>query len=275
MPMFPRLPRGVSRRILGILARYITLYACLIVLFAGLYAVWPDDFYQPNIKSEPAARAEKAALGHEVKAAMNAQFEREPDLGRNVRFELLTGVRIGAERDNALTGSASISVSLERATVPFKANAARRHRIPKQRHRVTNWAEYDAALRRRGSLTVWFTAEVIAAWRAEPRTTRGGQPRYSALAIRTALTLRAVFRLALRQTEGLIGSSEQLAMNGPSGDPDQTIARFLIINGDNVANVVFDTAAGIDPGVSTEDVEAERSRALSEANSGSQAKMAD
>jgi hypothetical protein len=71
---------------------------------------------------------------------------------------------------------------------------------------VTNWAEYDAALRRRGSLTVWFTDDAIAAWRAEPRTTRGGQAHYSALAIRTALTLRAVFRLALRQTEGLIGS---------------------------------------------------------------------
>jgi hypothetical protein len=55
-------------------------------------------------------------------------------------------------------------------------------------------------------LTVWFTAEAIAAWRAEPRATRGGQPRYSALAITTALTLRAVFRLALRQTEGLIAS---------------------------------------------------------------------
>ena len=90
--------------------------------------------------------------------------------------------------------------------MPFKANAARRHHIPKQRHRVTNWAEYDAALRQRGSLTVWFTDEAIAAWRAEPRTTRGGQSRYSALAIKTALTLRAVFRLALRQTEGLIGS---------------------------------------------------------------------
>ena len=90
--------------------------------------------------------------------------------------------------------------------VPFKANAARRHHIPKQQYRVTNWAEYDAALRQRGSLTVWFTEEAIAAWRAEPRTTRGGQPHYSALAIRTALTLRAVFRLALRQTEGLIGS---------------------------------------------------------------------
>jgi Transposase DDE domain len=90
--------------------------------------------------------------------------------------------------------------------VPFKANAARRHRIPRQRHRVTNWAEYDASLRQRASLTVWFTEGAVAAWRAEPRTTRGGQPWYSPLAILTALTLRAVFRLGLRQTEGLIGS---------------------------------------------------------------------
>ena len=67
-------------------------------------------------------------------------------------------------------------------------------------------AEYDAALRQRGSLTVWFTEEAVAAWEAEPRTTPGGQPHYSALAITTALTLKAVFRLALRQTEGLIGS---------------------------------------------------------------------
>ena len=57
-----------------------------------------------------------------------------------------------------------------------------------------------------GSLTVWFTAEAIEVWRAEPRTGRGGQPRYSRLAITTALTLRAVFGLAQRQTEGLIGS---------------------------------------------------------------------
>src|SRR4051795_13415439 len=77
---------------------------------------------------------------------------------------------------------------------------------PRQRHRVTNWAEYDAALRQRGSLTIWFTEAAIATWHAEPRTTLGGQRHYSALAILTALTLRAVFRLALRQTEGLIAS---------------------------------------------------------------------
>ena len=90
--------------------------------------------------------------------------------------------------------------------MPFKVHQDRRHHIPNQRHRVTNWAAYDAGLRARGSLTVWFTAEAIAAWRAEPRTGRGGRPRYSGLAIATALTLRAVFRLALRQTEGLIAS---------------------------------------------------------------------
>lgn len=90
--------------------------------------------------------------------------------------------------------------------MPFKLNQDRRQHILRQRRKVTNWREYYASLRQRGSLTVWFTAEAVEAWAAEPRTTRGGQPWYSALAILTALTLRAVFRLAYRQTEGLIGS---------------------------------------------------------------------
>jgi hypothetical protein len=49
---------------------------------------------------------------------------------------------------------------------------------------------------------VGFTEEAIAAWRAAPRTSRGGRPWYSPLAILTALTLC----LALRQTEELVGS---------------------------------------------------------------------
>ena len=64
-----------------------------------------------------------------------------------------------------------------------------------------------SALRRRGeSGRSGSTDEAIAAWRAEPRTPVWGQPYYSALAITTALTLRTLFHLALRQTEGLIGS---------------------------------------------------------------------
>jgi hypothetical protein len=92
--------------------------------------------------------------------------------------------------------------------MPHKANAARRHHIPRPKRRVTNWSEYNEALRQRGSLTVWFTDEAIAAWKAAPRTTPGGQPHYSDLAITTALTLRAVFHLPLRQT--VIGSVLQL-----------------------------------------------------------------
>src|SRR4051812_28777299 len=88
----------------------------------------------------------------------------------------------------------------------FKANAARRHHIPKQERRGLNWTEHDASLRQRRSLTIWFSDEAIATWQAAPRTTRGGQAWYSPLAIPTALALKAAFRLALRQTEGLIGS---------------------------------------------------------------------
>jgi len=90
--------------------------------------------------------------------------------------------------------------------LPFKLNQDRRHHIARQKHRVANSAAYDAALRQRGSLTVWFTDEAIEGWRAAPSTTPGGQPWYSSLVILTALTLKAVLRLALRQTEGLIGS---------------------------------------------------------------------
>ncbi len=76
-------------------------------------------------------------------------------------------------------------------------------------------------MRQRESLTVWFTEAAIAAWHAEPRTTPGGQPHYSSLAITTALTLKAVFRLTLRQTEGLIGSIIRLL--GPDlAIPDHT-----------------------------------------------------
>jgi hypothetical protein len=90
--------------------------------------------------------------------------------------------------------------------VPVKAHAKWRHHIPKQKRTLTNWPAYEANLRQRGSLTVWFTDEAIAAWGAEPRTSGGGHSWYSPLAILTALTFKGMFRLAVRQTEGLIGS---------------------------------------------------------------------
>ena len=86
--------------------------------------------------------------------------------------------------------------------MPFKHNATRRHRIPRARYRVTNWASYEAGLRRRGDLTFWVDEAARAGWQAPRRSTPGGQPRYSDLAIGLVLTLRLVFHLALRQAEG-------------------------------------------------------------------------
>ncbi|MBB6487747.1 hypothetical protein GGD46_005057 [Rhizobium lusitanum] len=71
---------------------------------------------------------------------------------------------------------------------------------------LTNWTEYQPGLLRRGSLTLWITAEALSCWQAPKRTTRGGEPRYSDLAIETALTLGLVFGLRLRQTEGFVPS---------------------------------------------------------------------
>src|ERR671926_1127871 len=91
-------------------------------------------------------------------------------------------------------------------SMPYKFNESRRHKIPRARHRVTNWPDYEAALVRRGSLTVWFTEEAVAAWHAPATGGRGGQPIYSATAIETGLALRLVFHQPLRQAEGLLRS---------------------------------------------------------------------
>jgi hypothetical protein len=105
--------------------------------------------------------------------------------------------------------------------MPHKHNAARRHHIGKMNFKVTNWAEYDAGLRQRGSLTVWVTSEAVDGWAAPRRKTRGGQPRYSDLAIESALTLGLVFGLRLRQAEGFLTSVLRL-MGLDLAVPDHT-----------------------------------------------------
>ncbi len=76
----------------------------------------------------------------------------------------------------------------------------------KTKYRVKNWPTYEAALRNRGDITLWFDEDAIDSWNAPPSGRAGGQRRYSDLAILTALTLRSVFHLPLRQTEGFVAS---------------------------------------------------------------------
>ena len=77
----------------------------------------------------------------------------------------------------------------------------------KTRYRVRNWPDYDRALRRRGDITIWLTPAAIAAWTPLGTGARGGQRQYSDTVIEAALTLRMVFGLAWRQTEGLLTRS--------------------------------------------------------------------
>ena len=71
-------------------------------------------------------------------------------------------------------------------------------------YKTRNWPSYNKALKRRGSLTIWFDPDM--AWAAKPAGRRGRQPVYSDPAIQTCLTMKVLFGMALRQTTGFVES---------------------------------------------------------------------
>jgi hypothetical protein len=80
------------------------------------------------------------------------------------------------------------------------------YKYTKSRYRIGNWPEYEAGLRRRRDLTVWLSADAISSWSEPPSGIPGGQRTYADIAIEAALTIRMIFHLPLRQTEGFLGS---------------------------------------------------------------------
>lgn len=84
----------------------------------------------------------------------------------------------------------------------------KRSRNPKYKlkYRVKNWKEYEQSLRNRGNVTVCLSPKAIKSWKSTPSGKRGRQQKYSNLAIETILTLRLLFYLPLRQTEGFVMS---------------------------------------------------------------------
>ena len=91
----------------------------------------------------------------------------------------------------------------------------------KKKYRVGSWRAYERGLRARGDITIWFAEEALRTWTPPPTRCRGGQPRYSNLAILTALTLGMLFHLPLRQTEGFVASLLRL-MSLDLNAPDHT-----------------------------------------------------
>jgi len=82
---------------------------------------------------------------------------------------------------------------------------------PKVRYRVRNWRDYNRALIQRGSLTIWFEEETLVAWVGNEQVGQVGSPTlYAHTAIHCILTLNVLFRLPLRQTQGLVASLFQM-----------------------------------------------------------------
>jgi hypothetical protein len=109
--------------------------------------------------------------------------------------------------------------------MPHKHNADRRHHIPKMAFKVRNWPEYEAGLRRRGSLTLWIEDAALDHWQT---VGPAGQPRYKDAAIQTMLMVRTAFKLALRQTEGLMASVITLMDLTISAPDHSTISRRAV-----------------------------------------------
>jgi hypothetical protein len=109
--------------------------------------------------------------------------------------------------------------------MPHKHNAGRRHHIPKMSFKVRNWRAYEAGLRRRGSLTLWIEDTALECWQT---IGPGGQARYTNAAIQTSLMLRAAFKLALRQIEGLMTSVLSLMGLSISAPDHTTVSRRAV-----------------------------------------------
>jgi len=78
-------------------------------------------------------------------------------------------------------------------------------------YKTVNWQEYNTGLRKRGSITFWLSDEAISEWHPCPETKlSGGQKLYSDIAIQACLTMRLLYRMLLRQTEGFMNSIFEL-----------------------------------------------------------------
>jgi hypothetical protein len=75
-------------------------------------------------------------------------------------------------------------------------------------YKTKNWSDYNRALKQRGSLSIWFDAEMT--WSAKPSGYRGRQQAYSDAAIQTCLTIKVLFGLPLRQATGFVESLLEL-----------------------------------------------------------------
>lgn len=137
--------------------------------------------------------------------------------------------------------------------MPHKLRDPYRHKFDPAKFKITNWSEYNEALKNRGCITIWFTPELAKQWYHKPQATKsqGRQKTYSNLAIETMQVISTVYDQRLRQTEGMVVSIVEL-MNLNITVPDfSTLARRKpdlrienlsgILDSDEIINIIIDS----------------------------------
>ena len=136
--------------------------------------------------------------------------------------------------------------------MPYKIRNSRRHKFKKARYKITNQSQYNQALINRGSITLWLSPDIIRAWHPKKRKQKlqGGQFKYSDIAIEAAITIKTVYHLPYRATQGLLESIMRL-MNFNITVPHYSricrrarileIPEFVNINNDEHLNIIIDS----------------------------------
>src|SRR5215468_4753628 len=98
--------------------------------------------------------------------------------------------------------------------------------MKKHKYRIRNWSEYNASLKKRGSLTIWVSSEAVKNWTTDELTGEpGASPTYTDLAIETMATVQAIYGLAGRQTQGFLQSVFELMKLDLTAPDHSTLSR--------------------------------------------------
>src|SRR4051812_4043030 len=128
----------------------------------------------PRLPAEPEPAELEAFTPEPAEIAFARQKTRQPGPRLALLARCCRDPAGGARSAIGVAGRPSVCPGMP--ALPFKLNQDRRRHIPEQTRKVTNWRDYNESLRRRGSLTVWFSDEAVKAWRPSGARAGAGSP---------------------------------------------------------------------------------------------------
>lgn len=161
----------------------------------------------PNLAADPQPCTREEAITRLLARGLTlAEIQAEDERAAAHHAKMLARARHWAER--AGTPAAALQAPAPVAPVTPTPTTTP---VVRARYHIRNWRQYNQALVRRGSLTLWLDEDTLQMWCQNTRDGQVGSPiTYGNTTIQAILTLRAVFSLALRQTQGFVAHRRSL-----------------------------------------------------------------